>query len=246
MDPPARVTNRQIAAIFFEVADLLETEGVKFKPIAYRRAAHVIETLSEDVAAISGDGKLEEIPGVGTHIAAKIREILATGKLAYYDRLKSEIPPGVLELAELGGIGPKKAMILSSTLGITSTEGLEEAAKAGKIRGLKGFRREDREEHPAQSIEAKKGTGKRFLLGNILPVAEDDHEGTRRSPGDKADQPRGIHTAQERDYRGRRHPRHLIRAGTDHDRVLHASRSRPGPREGADQKFRRAEVRCTG
>ena len=114
MEPPARISNRQIAAIFYDVADLLETEGVKFKPIAYRRAAHVIETLSEDVAQLSETGKLEEIPGVGTHIAAKIQEILRTGKLAYYDRLKSEVPPGVLELAELGGIGPKKAMILSS------------------------------------------------------------------------------------------------------------------------------------
>lgn len=171
MDPPARVTNQQIAAILFEVADLLETKGVKFKPVAYRRAAHVIETLAEDVAAISGEGKLEEIPGVGTHIAAKIREILATGKLAYYDRLKSEIPPGVLELAELGGIGPKKAMILSSTLGITGTESLEEAAKAGKIRVLKGFG-EKTEKNILLAIQAKKGTSRRFLLGDILPVAE--------------------------------------------------------------------------
>lgn len=171
MEQPARITNKQIAAIFYDVADILETEGVKFKPIAYRRAAHVIETLSEDVARLSEAGKLEEIPGVGTHIAAKIREILKTGKLAYYDRLKSEIPPGVLELAELGGIGPKKAMILSSTLGITNTESLEEAAKAGKIRGVKGFG-EKTEKNILLAIQAKKGTGKRFLLGEILPVAE--------------------------------------------------------------------------
>jgi DNA polymerase (family X) len=171
MDTPPRISNKQIAAIFYDVADLLETEGVKFKPIAYRRAAHVIETLADDVAGLSEMGKLEEIPGVGTHIAAKIREILETGKLAYYDRLKSEIPPGVLELAELGGIGPKKAAILSTKLGITTVAGLEEAAKAGKIRDLKGFG-EKTEKNILLSIQAKNGTAKRFLLGDILPVAE--------------------------------------------------------------------------
>jgi DNA polymerase (family 10) len=171
MEPPARISNRQIAAILFEVADLLDTEGVKFKPIAYRRAAHVIETLSEDVADLNTAGKLEEIPGVGSHIANKIREILNTGKLEYYDRLKSEIPPGVLELAELGGIGPKKAMVLSKTLGITDTEGLEKAANEGKIRVLKGFG-EKTEKNILLAIQAKKGTAKRFLLGDILPVAE--------------------------------------------------------------------------
>jgi len=86
---------------------------VKSKPVAYRRAAHVIENLPEELGGIDENGKLEEIPGVGTHISAKIHEILSTGRLAYLDRLMAEIPVGVWELADLEGIGPKKALLLS-------------------------------------------------------------------------------------------------------------------------------------
>ncbi len=165
------ISNKQIAAIFYEVADILEIKSVKFKPVAYRRAAHVIETLEEDITSINERGELEEIPGVGIHLAAKIREILGTGKLAYLEKLKQETPEGVLKLAEIGGIGPKKALILSRELGTTDREKLEEAAKAGKIRDLPGFG-EKSEKNILQSIHAMKSTGRRFLLGDILPVAE--------------------------------------------------------------------------
>jgi DNA polymerase (family 10) len=165
------ISNKQIAAIFYEVADILEIKSIKFKPVAYRRAAHVIETLEEDITRISERGELEEIPGVGIHLAAKIREILATGTLAYLEKLKQEIPEGILKLADIGGIGPKKALVLSRELGITDREKLEEAAKAGKIRDLPGFG-EKSEKNILQSIHAMKSTGRRFLLGDILPVAE--------------------------------------------------------------------------
>ncbi len=171
MATPTQMSNKQIAAIFYEVADLLEIKNVTFKPVAYRRAAHVIETLKEDIASINERGKLEEIPGVGIHIAAKIREIIGTGNLAYLEKLKQEMPQGVLELAELEGIGPKKALILSRQLGITNREGLKEAAKAHKIRDLPGFG-EKSEKNILQSIESMKSTGRRFLLGDILQVAE--------------------------------------------------------------------------
>jgi DNA polymerase (family X) len=171
MDSPSRISNKQIAAIFYEVADILDLKSVKFKPAAYRRAAHEIETLGEDISNISERGKLEEIPGVGSNLAGKIREILETGTLAHLEKLKQEIPKGVLELSEIGGIGPKKALILSRELGITDKEKLEEAAKAGKIRNLPGFG-EKSEKNILQSIHAMKSTGRRFLLGDILPVAE--------------------------------------------------------------------------
>jgi DNA polymerase (family 10) len=178
------ISNKQIAAIFYEVADILEIKSIKFKPVAYRRAAHVIETLEEDIAGISERGKLEEIPGVGVHIAAKIREILGTGKLAYLEKLKQETPEGVLKLAEIGGIGPKKALILSRELGITDREKLEEAAKAKKIRDLPGFG-EKSERNILKSIHAVKTTGRRFLLGDILPVAETIKKRLAALPGTK-------------------------------------------------------------
>jgi DNA polymerase (family 10) len=171
MDPSSPLSNKQIAAIFYEVADLLDIKNVKFKPAAYRRAAHEIETLGKDIASISDQGKLEEIQGVGTNLAGKIREILETGRLAHLEKLKQEIPHGVLELSEIGGIGPKKALILTRELGIADREELEKAARAGKVRGLPGFG-EKSEKNILQSIRALKSNGSRFLLGDILPVAE--------------------------------------------------------------------------
>jgi DNA polymerase (family 10) len=164
------MNNRQVAAILYEVADLLEIKDVKFKPVAYRRAAHGIETLTEDINRVAERDGLEDLPGVGTHIATKLREILDTGKLVYLDRLKLDVGPGVRELAEIGGIGPKKAMVLHQELGIDSPEQLEAAAREGKIRGLSGFG-EKSEANILAGITARKGMAGRFILGLMLPVA---------------------------------------------------------------------------
>jgi len=171
MDTPLMVNNSRVAAIFFEVSELLRIKGEKFKPQAYAKAAHTIESLQEDVAEISRLGKLEEIPGVGIHLAEKIEEIINTGRLGYLEDLRRELPPGVLELADLEGIGPKKAILLNRKLGITTRAGLEEAAKAGKIRDLPGFG-ELSEKNILRSVGAK-AKSSRFLLGDVLPVAED-------------------------------------------------------------------------
>jgi DNA polymerase (family X) len=171
MDTSPPVNNSRVAAIFYEISDLLKIKGERFKPQAYAKAAHAIETLPEDIAEFNTREKLEEIPGVGTHLAAKIQEILTTGHLEYLENLRREMPAGVRELAELEGIGPKKAIILNRELGITSQAELEEAAKAGRIRDLPGFG-ELSEKNILRSIGAK-SRGGRFLLGEVLPVARD-------------------------------------------------------------------------
>jgi DNA polymerase (family 10) len=166
-----KLNNRQVAAILYEVADLLEIKDVKFKPVAYRRAAHGIETLAEDINNIAERDGLEDLPGVGTHIATKIREILSTGNLQYLERLKQDVGSGVREIAEIGGIGPKKAVVLHQNLGIENISQLEAAAKEGKIRGLFGFGVKS-EANILQGIAERKGTAGRFLLGSMLPVAQ--------------------------------------------------------------------------
>src|SRR5512138_2489473 len=168
---PARLNNREVAAILYEVADLLEIKDVKFKPVAYRRAAQGIETLTEDINRVAERDGLEDLPGVGSHIATKLREILDTGKLGYLDRLKQEVGSGVREIAEIGGIGPKKAVFLHEKLGIETLDQLEAAAREGKIRGLFGFG-EKSEKNILQAIAAKRGTAGRFLLGQMLPLAQ--------------------------------------------------------------------------
>ncbi|MEA2089385.1 MAG: DNA polymerase/3'-5' exonuclease PolX [Thermoproteota archaeon] len=167
--------NLEVAKIFYEIADLLDIKGVPFKPRAYRRAAQTIETLTEDIQAIYERGELEKIPGVGVNIAAKIGEILETGRLGYLERLRSELPPGLRELMGIEGVGPKTALKLHKMLNVSSVDELELAIKEGKLRGLKGFR-EKTEENILQGIQMYRSAQKRFILGRILPTATEIKE----------------------------------------------------------------------
>ncbi len=168
----SRVTNIEGAASLYEVADLLELKGVRFKPQAYRRAAQAIETLPEDIGMVAREERLDEVPGVGRGIAGKIREIVETGSLAYLATLREELPEGVQHLTRLEGIGPKKAIALSRVLGIRTVDDLEAAALAGRIRDLPGFG-EKTEQNILASIRVSRTAKERRLLGYILPVARD-------------------------------------------------------------------------
>ncbi len=165
----------EVAAILYEVADLLELKGVRFKPQAYRRAAQAIETLPEDVGIVARRGDLDEIPGVGRGIAGKIQEIVETGSLAYLASLHEELPEGVQHLTRIEGIGPKKAIALSRELGIRTVDDLEAKALAGRIRDLPGFG-EKTEQNILASIRVSRTAKERRLLGYILPVAREIEE----------------------------------------------------------------------
>ncbi|MFX1254084.1 MAG: DNA polymerase/3'-5' exonuclease PolX [Promethearchaeota archaeon] len=172
MNDITKIRNQEIADIFYEVAELLELQGVKFKPQAYRKAAQSIQALSEDIKAIFERDELQDIPGVGTNIALKIQEILETGDLPYLEKLRKEIPQGLRELTQLEGVGPKIAFQLYDKLKISSIEELESAAKEGKLRELKGFK-EKTEENILKAIEMYRSAQGRFLLGKILPIAKE-------------------------------------------------------------------------
>ena len=172
MGESSKIKNREIADILYEIADLLEIKGVRFKPRAYRRAAQTIETLPEDVKMIHERGELQEIPGIGSSIASKIQEIVETGSLEYLEELREELPQGLRELMGIEGIGPKTALKLYEKLKISSIEELESAARQGKIRDLEGFR-EKSEENILQGIEMYRNAQERFLLGYTLPIAEE-------------------------------------------------------------------------
>lgn len=162
--------NHKVASILNRVADYLEMDGTDFRSKAYRRAAHTIETLSVDVADIKKQGKLEELPGIGKHIHAKIEEILDTGSLEYLDNLKEEFPLELDDLMSVEGLGPKKIKLLYQELGIKNLDDLEQEAKRHHIRRLKGMGAKT-EAKILQNLEfARKSTG-RQLLGEILPLA---------------------------------------------------------------------------
>jgi len=167
------MNNAEVAKVFEDIAELLEIKGEKvFKVIAYRRGAEAIRSLGRDIKAIWKDGTLEEIPGVGKAIAEKTDELLRTGKLEYYENLKSEIPIGLLDMLKVGDVGPKKAARFWKELDITSVEQLEAAARNGELKKLSGMG-EKSEARILESIQAlkRRQTG-RMSIGVALPIAE--------------------------------------------------------------------------
>jgi DNA polymerase (family 10) len=134
------MNNRQVADILYEIADLLEIKGeIIYKAVAYRRAADNILNLGQDVNDVWRDGKLREIPGIGEALAKKLDELLRTGRLGYYERLREEIPPGVLDVLSIPNVGPRTAKLLYERLGLTSVADVERAAQEGKLRDLPGL-----------------------------------------------------------------------------------------------------------
>jgi DNA polymerase (family 10) len=134
--PPAA----ELVKMLDEIADLLDLQGEKFKPNAYRRAARSLEALGEEVAVVAARHGLNQIPGVGAAIAAKIEEYVTTGRIEYLEKLRHDVPPGLRELLQLPGVGPKTVRMLHLTLGIEGPQELTTAIAAGRLNGLPGFK----------------------------------------------------------------------------------------------------------
>jgi DNA polymerase (family 10) len=136
------MNNRDVAALFDEIADLLEFENANpFRVRAYRNAARRLNDLSEPLTAIAADParELTNIDGIGKDLAAKIAELLETGFIAMLEELRARIPGGVLAMVRIPGMGPKKAAALYKELGITSLDTLRAACESGQVEVLKGF-----------------------------------------------------------------------------------------------------------
>lgn len=164
--------NEEIARIFFEMADILEMQGVQWKPRAYRKAARTIENLTEDISAIAEEGRLDEIPGVGERLAAKIDEFLRTGKIAAHEKLKGSAGFDISKIMEVPGIGAKKAKKLHDELGIRTAKDLETAARQHRIAKLEGFG-DQSEEDILESIKRRRKSGHRMPLSQAYFTAQD-------------------------------------------------------------------------
>ena len=168
-----KIANKEIARILYEIGGYLEIKGVQFKPRAYEKAGYSIKNLEEEVSGIYKKGGLkaiENIPGVGASIAEKIEELIKTGRLKYYEKLKKSLPVNVGEISAIEGVGPKMVFKLYQKLKIRNIKDLEKAVKAGKISKIGGLG-EKTEEKILKGIEFLKKSGGRFLLGEILPLA---------------------------------------------------------------------------
>jgi DNA polymerase (family 10) len=157
------VDNASIARVFAEIADLLEIKNENpFRVRAYRTAAETIGTLGERVADLAPDQRLR-LQGIGKDLAAKIGELVDTGALEYHKALLHEFPPGILDMLRLQGVGPKTVALLYKSLDVKTLDDLEAAARAGRLRDVKGMGAK-KESLILRSIEERRQQGGRQLL----------------------------------------------------------------------------------
>jgi DNA polymerase (family 10) len=164
------VDNAQVAHVFAEIADLLEIKGENaFKIRAYRSGADTIKAWGDPVGRMA-DAQLRELPGIGKDLAAKIRELTTAGTCTYHQELLQEFPPTILDLLRLQGVGPKTVAMLYATLHIRSVEELAEAAKAGRLRELKGMGAK-KEALILKAVEERQRDAGRHLLADTDTVS---------------------------------------------------------------------------
>jgi DNA polymerase (family 10) len=167
------VHNADISAIFEEIADLLEIEAAnRFRILAYRKAARILNELPQDVRALlKNNYDLTQLPGIGDDLALKITEIVSTGSCSLLQRLRSELPPAITELLRIPGIGPKRVKALYHNLDVRTVEQLHRAARDGRIRELPGFG-EKTELNILKAVEAYASQPHRFKLATAAQYAE--------------------------------------------------------------------------
>ena len=171
-----------IAGILSEIALLLELKGENpFKFRAYQTGGRFLESLDEDLAVIIEEGRLTTFKGIGKALAQKIETLHLTGQLEYYDKLVASVPPGLVEMLEIPGLGAKKIKAMHEALGVDTIEKLQEACDKGLVAGLPGFG-EKSQEKIITGIRNREAYGKRHLWWKAFAAAEPILEGLRALP----------------------------------------------------------------
>src|ERR1700731_464793 len=166
------MTKSQIAEVLQEIATLLELKDENpFKIRAYANAARSLETFGGNLADLQDEEALAKIPGVGKAIAAKIKELAATGSLKYLEELRAEFPAAILDLFSISGLGAKKIKALYEQLHISSIEQLREACESGRVAQLPGFG-ETTQAKISTAIEQRAKHSGYFQFGQIAAEAE--------------------------------------------------------------------------
>ena len=154
------------------VADLLEIKGENFFKIrAYREAVRQMDNLTTEVEDLIRDGRLTDVPGIGEAIEKKIVEFVTTGRLEFLTRLETEVPPALLELTRVPGLGPRTAKDIYDALGIVSLDALEEAARDHRLQTLPRIKAKT-EENILKGISMLKRTEGRTYFPEALMLAE--------------------------------------------------------------------------
>ena len=166
------LSNREIADIFERCADMLQIRGDNIhRVLSYRRASETIRGLPRDLRVISKEGALTDLSYIGKTIAAKIDEMLDSGELEFYNRLKAEIPEGLVDIMHINGVGPKKAKLFWEQLDITSVDALKIAADNDKLAALPGMGKKSQQKI-LEGIEALARQTGRASIGDARPAAQ--------------------------------------------------------------------------
>src|SRR5881392_2763202 len=166
------MTKSQIAEVLEEIATLLELKDENpFKIRAYANAARSLETFGGNLADLQDEEALAKIPGIGKAIAAKVKELAATGSLKYLEELQSEFPAAILDLFSISGLGAKKIKALYEQLHISSVEQLREACESDRVARLPGFG-ETTQAKISTAIEQRAKHSGYFQFGQIAAEAE--------------------------------------------------------------------------
>lgn len=177
------MTKNEIADILTEIGTLLELKGENpFKVRAYQSGARALEAIEEaDLARLIAEGELQSVKGIGEALGKKIAELHTTGKLEFYEKLRASVEPGLVEMLQIPGLGPKKIRALRDKLNIADIAALTLACNDGRVAELDGFGAKTQEKILA-GIKNREAYGRRHLWWDAAEVAEPIVKGLRALP----------------------------------------------------------------
>ena len=176
-----------VARALREIGLLLQAKGENpFKVRAYETGARALEDSADELAVLIASGRLQDLRGIGDALAKKIAELHLTGRTDLLDRLRAELPPGLLELQQVPDLGPKKVLALREALGIASIADLEAACRAGRVRAVKGFG-EKAEQRILENLARLQRRETRLLLSEALELGEQLVRHLRAGPEERVD-----------------------------------------------------------
>ncbi len=176
------ITRDDMVVVLEKIALLLELKGENaFKVRAYRQGAELIDGSEEDVIELAKSGELRNLKGIGAALSDKLSELVQTGRLEYYDKLKAEFPETIFEVFDVQGLGPKKIKVLHDELGVNSLETLKAVCLDGRVSKLSGFGKKT-EEKILEGIEANEKFADQYRLGSLGVLVESIREKLRMHP----------------------------------------------------------------
>jgi DNA polymerase (family X) len=187
----SQLSNPAIAEALEELGDLYELDGaILHRVLAYRTAAKAVREASVSVAGLAREGRASELPGIGKTLQEKILALVQTGGIPAAERLRAKFPPGLIAITRLPGLGPKRARLLHSELGIDSLQALRDAALAQRLRSVRGLgpKLEQSVLTALEQLDTNPTAGRsaRILLPRAIEIGEELLSGLRARAGDSA------------------------------------------------------------